>query len=1576
MYRTGDLVRWQDDGTLAYLGRADAQVKLRGFRIELGEIEAVLGRHPEVAQVVVTVWESRPGDKRIVAHLVPAADTPVATEALRAHAAAELPDYMVPSAFVAMDALPLTGNGKVDRRALPEPDLGAASAGRAPRSPHEEILCGLFAETLGLPSVTIDDNFFDLGGHSLLATRLVSRARGVLGVELAIRQLFEAPTVAALARLVGGAAGARRAVTPVVPRPERIPVSFAQRRLWFLHRFEGPSATYNIPLGMRLTGALDHDALRAALADLAQRHETLRTVFAEDAEGPYQTVLDGERARPVLDVRHVPEERVAEEVAAAAAYAFDLSAELPLRATLFATGQDATTGQDSHVLLLLLHHIAGDGWSMPLLARDLTAAYAARVRGEAPAWSPLPVAYADYSIWQREQLGDESDPDSALARQLAFWKDALAGAPDELALPTDRPRPAAESHRGDRVRYEVPKELHERIVKLGRSAQASPFMVLQAAVAALLTRLGAGADIPLGTPVAGRTDDALDDLVGFFVNTLVLRTDTSGNPTFAELLGRVRETDLAAYAHQDVPFERLVEEIRPSRSLSRHPLFQTMLTYNNTDQEAAAGASGGPAAGAGRLGDLSVTSVEADSGTAKFDLLFAFSERRDGDGAANGLGAALEFSTDLFDRSTAESFVARLLRLLEAATADPKRRVGDIELLSDAERRQVLSGWDGPALAVGGASLPARFEEQAARHPDAVAVEHPGGALDYAALNARANRLARALIARGVGPESLVAVAMPRSAELVTALLAALKAGAGYMPLDPEYPAERIAYMLADARPACVLTTAAHASVLPPDVAAVTVTVDAPATAAALEALPAGDVTDAERTAPLDPSHPAYVIYTSGSTGRPKGVVMPAASTVNLLEWHEAALPGGPGTRVAQFTAVSFDVSVQETLSALLSGKTLVVCDEDTRRDPVALAAWLQSAAIHELYAPNLVLDAVAEAAVARGLALPELTALVQAGEALTPHGALRTLLADRPGLRLHNHYGPAETHVVTGHQLPADTAAWPAVPPIGTPVANTAIRVLDARLRPLPAGVPGELYIAGPSLARGYGGRPALTADRFVADPYGPAGARMYRTGDLARWTADGQLVYLGRADGQVKIRGFRIEPGEVEKVLTGHPGVAQAAVVVREDRPGDKRLVAYVVAAEGSAAPDRAALRAHCAGALPDHMVPSAFVTLDALPLTANGKLDRAVLPAPEQSSTAPSREPATALERALCELFAEVLGLDAAGVEDDFFELGGHSFLAARLVGRIREELGAEVPVRRVFEAPTAEALAASLAGAKETRDSTAVLLPLRARGSSAPLFCLHPGGGYSWCYAGLVRHLGPDVPVYGIQARGLDGSGHLAADMDEMVEDYLAQIRSVQPHGPYRLAGWSFGGLSAHALAVRLRAEGEDVELLALLDAYPPGEDAENLEVVDHEIVAHNLQAMGFEFDEADLIADQEAVLLRFRDFLQNTDESLAHLEASDILALKDVFVNNVRIMRKFKPGFFDGDVLFFSANRMSEEDRESRLNVSFWQPFIGGRVEVHAIESTHGNLMTDAPHVARIGRVLADRLDTPSGIEIV
>ncbi|MFI0967599.1 non-ribosomal peptide synthase/polyketide synthase [Streptomyces sp. NPDC021080] len=1274
MYRTGDLVRRRGDGELEYLGRADDQVKVRGFRIELGEIETALAEHPQVGQAAVIARKDQAEDIRLVAYLVPATDAELKPEALRTHLREWLPDYMVPAAFVVLDVLPLNANGKLDRHALPEPEFTGARAGRAPRTPQEQVLAELFAEVLGLTRVGVDDSFFDLGGHSLLATRLAARVRATLDVELALHTLFRTPTVAGLAAGLGGADRARlalvRAERPVGAPPAEgrgtVPLSSAQRRLWFLRQLEGADSVYNMPLAWRLSGPLDLVALEAALGDVVDRHETLRTVFPAVDGVPHQRVLATGEARPRLSVTPADEPDLPQLLTGAAARGFDLAAEPPLRAELFAAAPD------EHVLLLVMHHIAGDGWSLGPLAADLATAYAARRRGEEPQWAPLPVQYADYTLWQHELLGDPAEPDSLFARQQAYWTAQLANLPEQIRLPADRPRPATPSCSGGHLAIELDAELHAGLVRLGREHGASVYMVLQAALAALLDKLGAGEDIPVGSLIAGRTDQALDDLVGFFVNTLVLRTDTSGDPTFAELLGRVRADALAAYAHQDLPFEHVVEALNPSRSLARQPLFQVLLALQNVPRTEFT------------LSGLATEIVLVRTPTAMFDLGFHLLERGGTGGPAEGIVGRVEYSTDLFDPATVEALVARWLRLLASAAAEPDRPLSRIDVLTAEERHELLAVRNDTARPVSAATLPALFEAQARATPDAPAVVFEDTVLTYRELNRRANRLAHALIARGVGPEQVVALRLPRSTELVVAVLAVLKTGAAYLPVDPDYPAVRIAYMLDDARPAVVLD----------DLAAVT---------------PDGELPEHDPAVAVDPRHPAYVIYTSGSTGRPKAVVMPAAGLLNLLAWHHRSVGGEPGTRTAQFTAISFDVSVQETLSALLYGKTLVVPTEEQRRSAELFACWLDRHGVEELFAPNLVVEALAEAAEEAGLELPGLRLIAQAGEAMRLGGAVRRFQTRRTGRELHNHYGPAETHVITAYPLPADPADCPLPVPIGRPIANCQVYVLDSALRPVAPGVLGELYLAGAGLARGYLNRPGLTATRFVANPYGPAGALMYRTGDLVRWQAHGELEFAGRVDYQVKIRGFRVEPGEIEAELAAHPGVARVAVLVREDR-----IVAYVVPPAGAGV-TAAALAAYLRERLPDHMVPSAFVQLDALPLTPNGKLDRAALPAPEPVVTATGRAPRTPQEQILCELFAEVLGVPRVGVDDGFFDLGGHSLLATRLVSRVRATLGVELELRSLFRAPTPAGLAAGLHDAGTARQA---LVP-RPRRDPMPL-----------------------------------------------------------------------------------------------------------------------------------------------------------------------------------------------------------------------------------------------------------------
>ncbi|MFE2282281.1 amino acid adenylation domain-containing protein [Streptomyces sp. NPDC059454] len=1248
MYRTGDLARWTAGGELEYLGRADDQVKIRGFRIEPDEVAAVVAGHPAVARAVVVVREDQPGDKRLVAYVVPAPGAEADPAVLRRHAAEQLAAHMVPSAFLALESLPVTPNGKLDRRALPVPAYGTLSTAgyRGPRSPREEILCGLFAEVLGAERVGIDDGFFDLGGHSLLATRLANRIRATLGVELPVRRLFETPTVAGLAAALDEnenetGRGARARMTRAAVRPERVPLSFAQRRLWFLDRFEGPSATYNVPAALRLTGDLDRTALEAALADVVARHEPLRTVFGEDTDGPYQRILPVDLGRPGLDVTPVADaSRLDAELCAAARDTFDLERELPFRARLF------ELAEQDHVLLLTVHHIAGDGWSMGPLSRDLTAAYAARCAGVAPAWTELPVQYADFTLWQREVLGSEEDPDSALTGQVEFWREALTGLPEELDLPRDRTRPATPSYRGDFVEFEVPAQVHERLVSLARESGASVFMVVQSALATLLSRLGAGTDIPIGTPIAGRTDGAVEDLVGFFVNTLVLRTDLSGNPSFRELVGRVKEFDLAAYAHQDVPFERLVEVLNPERSMARHPLFQTMLTWNDgtlLGADATAGQS---------LPGLTVTGHSVGTGSAKFDLSFALQERT-GDGG--GLHGALGFSTDLHDRDSAARIAQRFVRVLAAVVAEPDLPVSRADVMTDAERGTVLERWNDTARLVPGVALPQLFEARAALAPEATAVVCGDRELSYAELNARANRLARLLVRHGAGPEQRVAVRLPRSTDLVTVLLAVLKSGAAYVPLDPDFPDERIAYMIDDARPVLVVDE---------------------------EWLAAADLTglDTADLPPVPVASAAYVIYTSGSTGRPKGVVVGHAALANFLQDLGERCALTPDERLLAVTTVGFDIAALELYVPLLAGAAVVLADRDTVRDPRALAELIDGAGISVVQATPSLWHAIVDE---HATALSGVRVLV-GGEAL-PADLAASLV--RHAHSVTNVYGPTETTIwSTAGAVDTDSARRGS---IGRPIANTRVYVLDAALRPVPAGVAGELYITGAGLARGYLDRPGLTAERFVADPYGAPGTRMYRTGDLVRWSADGELEYLGRVDHQVKVRGYRIEPGEIEAVLLAHESVTRAAVLVREDTPGDRRLVAYVT---GTA--DPAALREHATRQLPEYMVPSAFMTLDALPLTPNGKLDRRALPVPDSAARPTGRAPRSPREEILCGLFAEVLGVERVGIDDGFFDLGGHSLLATRLVSRIRATLDVELSVRQLFERPTVARLGAVL------------------------------------------------------------------------------------------------------------------------------------------------------------------------------------------------------------------------------------------------------------------------------------------
>jgi nonribosomal peptide synthetase DhbF len=1211
---------------------------------------------------------------------------------------------------------------------------------------------------------------------------------------------------------------------------------------------------------------------------------------------PRQQILDTAKAHPRLKIVATTEATLASELAAAAGRGFDLGVETPLRTHLF------TLNPNEHVLLLVMHHIAGDGWSLGPLARDLARAYAARGKGVAPEWTALPVQYADYTLWQHQVLGRENDTGSEIARQLAFWRTTLAHLPEQLDLPTDRPRPAVASYRGENIGLRLDAKLHSHLLAVARETQTSLFMVLQAGLAALLSRLGAGTDIPMGSPIAGRTDSALEDLIGFFVNTLVLRTDTSGHPSFRDLLARVRQADLDAYAHQDLPFERLVEALNPPRSLAHHPLFQVMLAFQNAPGAAVT------------LPGINVSRQRIGSAIAKFDLSLNAGERRGANGEPEGIEGVIEYSTDLFDRRTVEALADRLVRLLEAAVANLDQPIEQVDLLTSDERRQILDGWNDTVQTVPSSTLPVLFEEQAARTPATTAVIFQNRTLSYAELNEQANRLAHLLIDRDIGPGDVVALAMPRTLEMIVALLGILKSGAAYLPLDPTYPAERLAFMLEDARPALLITTQALAPQLPANTPRLIL--DHPDILSALDRSAAINPCDAERTHKLTPFSSAYVIYTSGSTGTPKGTVIAHHNAVTFVCWARTVFDAKAIAGVLASTSLSFDLSIFELFFPLSWGGTVILAD-----NVLELPHLPHSGRVTLV---NTVPSALAE--LLRSNGLPEGVKIVNlAGE------ALRQSLVDEIYQRKHvqqvfNLYGPTEDTTYSTYAL--TRAGDPAEPSIGRPIWNTRVYVLDQALQPVPAGVVGELYIAGAGLACGYLRRPALTAQRFIADPHGAPGSRMYRTGDLARWRSDGTLAFLGRTDHQVKIRGFRVELGEIEAALLRYPDVAQAVVTAQEDRPGEGHLVGYVVSA-----PNRSVeintLRQHLAQALPGHMVPAAIVALDALPMTPNGKLDRRALPDPE-FTPALARESRTPQEEILCVLFAETLGVERVGLDDNFFELGGHSLLAMRLISRIRTAFSVELSIRSLFEAPTVAGLVERLHIGAEG-DSFNVLLPLRRAGTLPPLFCFHPAGAVSWCYVGLMQHIAADRPLYGLQARGIMEAAPLPKTIEEMAADYLAQIRSVQPAGPYHLLGWSLGGLLAYTVATLLQHQGEQVAMVALLDSYPVGP-----------------QKPG---DREPIIREQ--VAQRWNGILS----------ARQLEAMSSIVVNSAHLAYHFAPRPYQGDLVFFAA---THDTTEPWALPSAWKPLVTGEIRTYPIACKHEE-MTGAQPFAQIGPILATEL---------
>ncbi|BDD84263.1 dimodular nonribosomal peptide synthase [Tsukamurella pulmonis] len=1486
IYRTGDRARVTPTGLLEYIGRTDDQVQLRGHRVEPAEIDAAAIDHPDVAGAVTVLTALPSGDDGLVTYVLAPAGS---EDAVLAHLAARLPGYMVPALVIPLPRFPLTVNGKVDKRALPAPAF-AGTAGTGPRATGlVGEVCAVFAEVTGVDAVDPDDGFFALGGHSLLAVHLVRRLAelpGLAAVRLA--DVFAGPTPRALAALAGDGAQAGHATdgpTAGAAGAGPTPLSPAQERLWLLSRLEGADA-YLLGLVLRPTDGrpLDVDAALAALTDVARRQESLRTRFPVQDGAPVQEVLSWS-PRPTA----VPDVRAA--VAEALASGFDLATAPPVRTFAAPEG-----------IGVAMHHIIGDESSRERFTEEFGRAYAARLAGEPAAdWPADAPTYRDVTLWQQESAGDGAE------RGLAFWREALADAPTEPSWRTDFPRPALPTGAGAVVRTRLGAAEHRRLRAVAEAADASVFMALHAALAVTLRRFGSGDDLCVGTPVAGRDHPATDPLIGCFVNTVVLRTDLGAVVSFEDALGHVRDRDLGAFAHAAVPFDAVVDAVNPPRASGRHPLFQVMLSH-----------------WAGSPTDARMTTELVGTETAKFDLSFRCVETTDAEGGA-GIAIDLEYSTELFAPSTAQRLAERFRLALTELPAAPTAPLTAADLLTDVERDE-LRAWSYTAHEEPAREFAEVFLPIARTDPAAEALVCGGARYTYGDVLAWTDALGAHLVALGIGRGDVVGIALPRSAEMIAAVVAVLRAGAAYVPLDPSYPADRLADMIDDAAPKVILGE--------PDFVA------AFAPGGALAATGGGAEVESLRREAPSPDDLAYLIYTSGSTGRPKGVEVAHRGIADLLVLQRDVIGMGPHTRALHFSSISFDLGFWQLMWGLCSGGTLVVAREEDRIPGRPLLEVIEAERVNFVGVPPSFAAAFPpDADLAPGIDL------MLGAEKLTPSLIARFA----PGRRLFNAYGPTECTVNATLATIAPEHTGPV--PIGPPDPGMRGYVLDEGLRPVPPGTVGELYLGGPSVALGYRNRPEQTAERFLDDPFVPGG-RMYRTSDLVWWGEDGQLYFGGRADSQVKVRGFRIELGEIETVIGADESVADVAVAVLGER-----IVAYVTTVAGATF-DADALTRRARSRLPQYMVPAIFVPLPEFPRLPNGKVDLKSLPEPASAHKISGRGPRTPREERVCAMFARTLGLDAVGIDDNFFDLGGHSLLAARLMTEIGAEFGVNATVATLFAAPTVGELVARLeSGAGEEDSGLGPVLPFRTTGDGAPVFCFHPAGGISWGYAGLLRHLDERFPLYGIQASNLATGSRPPGTLREMALEYLERMREVAPHGPYHLVGWSLGGVVAHAIAAELQAAGEPVGVVAMLDSFPS--DAWPSVPTEQDALAALLYMVGY---DPQPLVDKGITRQAVIDVLQSEGSALAGITEVTPNAMIDNFANAVNLEAEPYQAEVDGDLVFFTAAR----NPATSATYPLWRPYFTGTIDNHDVDCEHKDMTQPGP-IAEIGRTLNSAL---------
>jgi amino acid adenylation domain-containing protein len=1551
IYKTGDLARYLPDGNIEFLGRIDDQVKIRGFRIELGEIETVLGQHSAVQQTLVLVREDVPGNKQLVAYVVAKPEQVPNQSELRSFLQDRLPEYMVPTAFVFLDVLPLNANGKVDRRALPAPDTSSFSRANnfvAPRTPTEKVLASIWEDLLSIPQIGIDDNFFALGGHSLLAMQVISRCRQAFSTEIPLQLLFEKPTIAGLAAVIAQRntestdLNKYQKITPQSKR-DRIPLSFAQQRVWFLEQLTPDSATtYIMTNALRLTGELNVHVLQQSLDAIVCHHEVVRTNFVLSPDGSPIQIINEPRSVDLmmLDLTQEPKYAQKEQVQAVldceAQRPFDLASDLMLRATLL------KIDQQEHILLLVMHHIASDGTSMLILLKQLAAVYTAFLNGLHNPLPKLPIQYSDFAIWQHQWLSSET-----FNTQINYWKTQLAGAKQVLELPTDYPRPPVQTHRAGKQSLIIPKTLSESITALSHQQGVTLFMTMLAAFGTLLHRYTGQEDVSIGAPIAGRNRSEIEELIGFFVNTVVLRIDFSGHPSFRSLLDLVRRIALGAYAHQEMPFEKLVEELQPQRDTSRNPLFQVWFNMLNLEDVQL------------ELPGLSYEPIPIEETAAKFDLSLYVTEQK------QGIKLDLVYNADLFTPERMTELLEQYHNLLTEIVINPQVSITNLSLVTP-QAKFLLPNPEQLLYNRSEQAVHTSFCQQAQRVPQKLAIVDAQSTWTYAELDKRANQFAHYLLVNNIRSQEIVAIYAERSAALVWAILGVLKAGCAFMILDPAYPSARVIDCLEIAQPRAWLNIAE---------------VESPASVCeylglsgihCLEFSPDLILPTNAPKVVVEPDHLAYIAFTSGSTGKPKGIKGTHRPLSHFLQWHVQTFGLSESDRFSMLSGLAHDPLLRDIFTPLSLGATLCIPNQEDIETPGSLADWVQQQRVSVAHLTPAMAQLLTTSAKTN---TTDLRYLFFSGDILT-HQDITRIRNFAPQATCVNFYGATETPQAMGYFIVQEQCdrTFKETIPIGRGIADVQLLVLNANLNLAGISELGEIYVRTPYLAQGYVGSEQLTQEKFIINPSTNIGRdRLYKTGDLGRYLPDGNIEFVGRVDHQVKIRGFRIELGEIEAILSQHPYVQQIVVISRENVLGEKQLVAYIVPKAGQVCTTNE-LRNFLKQKLPNYMIPTSFVMLEALPITPNNKVDRLALPKPSDVTDSANSlvAPRNQLEEQLTQIWQEVLGIQTIGVKDNFFELGGHSLLAIRLFAEIEQKFGEKIPLTTLFQAGTIETLANKIAAEQQlasdyhhqevTENQWSSLVTIQPKGSRQPLFCIHPLGGGLLGYYNLSIHLGLDQPVYGLQPLGLDGKQAPHTTVEEMASHYITAMQTVQPHGPYFLAGYSFGGTIALEIAQQLHKQGEKIGILAMLDSLRPG--YETRAGFMKRIFLHLERALqqGPGYLKHKLAGWREwgahRLKYRYKHYLKtvhNISETSEYME---------VIVANTIAAEAYNFQVYPGRITLL---RTEDKYRDQAIGMQYdpqfgWGELAGGGIDIHYVPGDHIHLLGE-PNV----RYLAEKL---------